>query len=289
MKKPSEAGNTPAHGSYVQRVREDTHRYAQELLSENERLRVLIAALESDRSRLEERMKSTEDVVRELDLLRGMVASLEREKLRLHDQLLSVRNELDGYQREHTKLQRQLADIEKESRRFSEQFVEVEAQNSNLANLYVASYRLHGTLERKEVLAAVQEIVANLIGSEEMAVYEMDQGGTALELVASFGIDPKDHGRVPIGAGRIGRVAQTGDPDVGRKGEGDRPQEANLTACVPFKLDGRVTGALALFRLLPQKAGFEAVDHELFDLLATHAAMALYCTSLHARLAGPPA
>jgi hypothetical protein len=45
-----------------------------------------------------------------------------------------------------------------------------------------------------------------------------------------------------------------------------------------------VTGAIALFRLLPQKAGFQAVDRELFDLLATHAATALYCSGLHARL-----
>jgi cytochrome c-type biogenesis protein CcmH len=34
----------------------------------------------------------------------------------------------------------------------------------------------------------------------------------------------------------------------------------------------------------PPKSGFEEVDRELFELLATHAATALYCTSLHARL-----
>ena len=45
-----------------------------------------------------------------------------------------------------------------------------------------------------------------------------------------------------------------------------------------MKLEDRVTGAIALFRLLPQKTALEAVDRELFDLLATHAAMALYCT-----------
>jgi hypothetical protein len=42
-----------------------------------------------------------------------------------------------------------------------------------------------------------------------------------------------------------------------------------------------VTGAIALFRLLPQKPALEDVDHELFELLATHAATALYCTRLH--------
>jgi hypothetical protein len=44
-----------------------------------------------------------------------------------------------------------------------------------------------------------------------------------------------------------------------------------------------VSGAIALFRLLPQKSGIEAVDRELFELLATHAATALHCARLHAR------
>jgi len=37
-------------------------------------------------------------------------------------------------------------------------------------------------------------------------------------------------------------------------------------------------------RLLPQRSGFEAVENELFDLLATHAATALCRGGLHARL-----
>jgi hypothetical protein len=47
-----------------------------------------------------------------------------------------------------------------------------------------------------------------------------------------------------------------------------------------------VTGVIALFRLLPQKPRVEEADHELFDLLAVHAAMALYCTGLHSQFSG---
>jgi hypothetical protein len=39
-----------------------------------------------------------------------------------------------------------------------------------------------------------------------------------------------------------------------------------------------------VFRLLGHKPQLESVDLELFDLLATHAATALYCSDLHARL-----
>ena len=59
-----------------------------------------------------------------------------------------------------------------------------------------------------------------------------------------------------------------------------------LTALVPLRLAGRITGAIAIYSLLPQKPGIEAIDRELFELLAVHAGMALHCTQLHARLEG---
>ena len=45
-------------------------------------------------------------------------------------------------------------------------YVEIEEENNNLANLYVASYQLHSTLDSSEVLKVVLEIVINLIGAE---------------------------------------------------------------------------------------------------------------------------
>jgi hypothetical protein len=273
-------------GSYVLKVRADTQRYAHELLLENDRLRTLVAALESDRQRLEERSRNIDELLKELDGLRSRASVLAQENHVLQERLLAANQALESHAREHARLERRLAEVETEGRRFAEQYQRIEAQNSNLANLYVASYRLHGTLHRQEVLAGIQEIVANLIGSEELAIYEMNADGTVLRLVASYGIDPAAHASVPVGVGRIGRAAVTGQPDLGPSGIEDGAGEAHLTACVPLKLDGRVTGALALFRLLPQKAGFEALDHELFDLLATHAATALYCTGREARL-GP--
>ena len=165
-------------------------------------------------------------------------------------------------------------------------YTEIEQQNSNLANLYVASYRLHSTLDRKEVVDTIQEIIANLIGSEEAGLFQLDSEKQTLELVASFGFSPESCPAVRVGSGPIGRAAQTGEILVAepKRTAGSTTLEERLTACVPLVLDGRVTGAIAIFGLLPQKAGIEDVDRELFDLLATHAATALYCTSVHAKL-----
>ncbi len=53
----------------------------------------------------------------------------------------------------------------------------------------------------------------------------------------------------------------------------------------PLHFEGQLLGAVAIFRLLPQKSGLVALDHELFELIATHAARALYCTDLQSRVA----
>lgn len=247
-------------GKYVRRVREDTRRYVRDLLSENEKLRVLVASLESEKTQLKE------------------------EKLLVQERLLMAREELDRIRSEEVCLQRKLATIETEHRQFAEQYEKVEAQNSNLANLYVAGYRLHGTLDRQEVLTIIQEIIINLVGSEEVGIFELNPKGSALSLVASNGIDPARHRTIPLGSGLIGQTALTGETYVaGHSGDSSgSPEEADLTACIPLRLNDKVTGAIAIFRLLPQKAALEALDHELFDLLGTHAAMALYCTGLHA-------
>ena len=181
------SGDEPDHGAYVRRVRADTQRYASELLLENERLRLSLVAAEQEGRRLAQEARSAR---LEADLLReredGLRAALER--------------------------------VEQESRGFGARFLEVEQENSNLANLYVASYRLHGSVERGEVLEVIQEILVNLVGCEELAVYELPQGAAALELLASNGIDAQKHARVPLGDGAVGRAAAS--PDYSQKVEG---------------------------------------------------------------------
>lgn len=235
-------------GKYVRDVHENSRRLTRDLLSENERLRAIAAGLESEKVRLEERARGLE-------------------------------TELSCYRKEQERLHQRLGEIEAENRRFSERYFEVEQQSANLANLYVASYRLHGTLDREEVLSVIQEIIINMVGSEELGVFEVNTDRSALSLISCYGVQPDLYRTVPIGSGVIGRVAETGETYLSTRQNGFRklPQETDLTACVALKIDRNVTGAIAVFRLLQQKKGLDALDHELFDLLATHAATALYC------------
>jgi len=256
---PKKTDHDPAYVAL--KIGEDNRRYTRDLLTENENLRYLVAALRQERKELLEKVHLTGPLL---------------------DELEKLREEQARHRRDQEHVQREIAEIETRNRRFSEGYVEVEKRNNDLMNLYVASYRLHGTVDRTEVIGTIQEIVANLVGCEESGIFEVAPEGDELRLVASVGIDAAAFDRVRIGEGPIGKAALEGETFVAEGAREGTAGPQSLTACIPLKLNGRVTGAIALFRLLPQKPSLESVDHEMFDLLATHAATALYCTSLHA-------
>jgi regulator of replication initiation timing len=238
--------------SYVGRATEDTQRLLREVVVENEKLQVRF------------------DFV-------------ERENERLRRELASMILELQQQRHDHDALRQQLSEVESESRSFATQFAEIEERNMNLANLYVSSYQLHGTLDRGAVLESIKEILINLIGCEELAVFELSEDAADLELVTSFGIDEEQYRSISIRDHVLGKLVSTGGTYIG--GMTASPGESlSVTACLPLTLDGRVTGAIVLFSLLPHKPGLRELDFELFDLLGTHAATALYCTSLHGRV-----
>jgi hypothetical protein len=244
-------------GAQVRDVTERTRSYVHDLQQENERLRSLLAVSETERSRLG--VEVTE--------LRG----------RLESSPAPVDHEADDVLR-----------LEEENRRYAERYVVLEQKNTELANLYVASYRLHETLSRTEVLAALQEIVVNLIGCEQHAVYELDSEGR-LVLEASMGVDAVRCRQLTLGDDPVSRAIQAG---VSFVSDGEPVKVASqpypVSASVPLRLEGKPTGAVVLYHLLPQKPGIETVDRELFDLLAVHASTALYTTKLHQAVTGAP-
>jgi hypothetical protein len=273
---------TGSEEEYVRRVREETQRYTRELFDENAKLRSFLALASKERQEHELHLVACEGLAGRARELETRVVVLESEKRQTEERLRGVSDELERYLRERSELDRQMQSIEAEGRRYLEQYMNVEQQNANLANLYVASYRLHSTLEREAVLGGIQEIVVNLIGSEELGIFEFDSSRSHLVLVASFGIDQERYARIPAGRGIVGECVRSGDIFIAPNSVPVPAEEGLVTACIPLKVEGTVIGAVVIFRLLSQKSGIEDVDRELFNLLATHAATALYCSSLHA-------
>ena len=223
--------------SFISNAREEQQQYVNGLLRENEKLRAIAAMLETDVERAEERQ-------------RAATAELERLRARFDE-------------------------IADENQRFTERYQYIEEQSSNLANLYVASYQLHTGVDRATVLTTIQEIVINLIGSEQLAIYQRD--GEEFRLAASFGLE---EAQVMATVGGEFAVERLGEGHIFHEPSDRQP----LTACVPLRIDEQVIGAILVFRLLEHKQSLETVDHELFELLAVHAATALHCATLHAQL-----
>lgn len=226
--------------------------FTKEILKDNERLRFRLAELEESLSRSgdEARRKLYEERIRLLE-----------------DELASFK--------ERFKL------VEEENKDFAVKYVEVEEENNNLANLYVASYQLHSTLDFNEVLRIVLEIIINLIGAERFGVYLIDEKTNELMAVGAEGVAVDSLPKVALGMGIIGRVAKGGESHFAEAIEtGSDVLDAPIV-CIPLKIKEHVIGVIAIYSVLLQKKGFTHVDYELFNLLAGHAATAIFSSKLY--------
>ncbi|MEA2569501.1 MAG: hypothetical protein QOI24_1502 [Acidobacteriota bacterium] len=264
--------------SYIDVVRDELRQYTHSLLRENEKLRAMSTALESDKRRLELEIIEARDVLDQREELRSAVASFNSARSELLNELAGAKRERDGATQELDRLRAKFDDVAQENEKYVTQYHQIEHHSSNLSNLYVASYQLHSSVDRRTVLDTIQEIVVNLIGSEEVAILEADAETGDFRMVASFGVDAARLNRANSGHAQIVKRIAAGElfiDDVAGNAEDA------LTALVPLKIEDRVIGAIVVFRLLEHKQGLQPVDHELFELLSVHASTALYCANLH--------
>jgi hypothetical protein len=230
---------------YVERVREATRALFEDLLESNRRLGLAISVLGKERD-----IASREDVTE-----------------------LNKRSERWRAEQESVLLLLETIDVE--HKRFEEQFHEVERQNSNLAALYAAGHALHGSVDRAAVLSGLQEIVINLIGSEEFAIVAADD---TLTPYALFGMQPQDLAGLTPRSGLIGRAFEEQRPLALI-----RSMPADVTGvrvCIPLQIGEKTHGFVLIFSFLPQKEELLPIDYELFSLVGSQAAAALFASEL---------
>lgn len=163
--------------------------------------------------------------------------------------------------------------------RLAERMSTVEAENNRLANLYVASCQLHSSLDLSEVLRNIVEIMINLIGADQFAVYILDEKTGRLEPVVSHGMGQRACPAGVLGERILGRAVQL--RETFRR---DPPESADASgplACVPLHVRERPLGAIVVHRLFEQKKVLNALDEELFALLADHAAAAILAAQVY--------
>lgn len=235
----------------------------------------------------EEGKAFTEELMRENERLRLRVIKLEAEKMDLGSKYNPIR--LDALEEENRRLREKLETVEsrfgevaKENMDFANRYAEVQLQNENLMNLYVASYQLHSSLDPEEVVSIIQEIILNLVGAEEFLVFLKEKGRGDLLIIAGEGPEgPAKGQRLEAIDSALGSVLDDGESYFGN---GDGSPAASHLACTPLKVKGAVVGAISITKLLDQKRdGLTAIDREILSLLSDHAATALVSADLHSR------
>ncbi len=149
---------------------------------------------------------------------------------------------------------------------------------SSQAKVYAARMRLQKAVDQADALDAIREIAANLIGTEEIAVFKVDQRRSELWLYWSFGVDPNRHSVLEVGREpKLKQVLSTGKPlfRLRLSNENLLSTEDPVSALVPILVDGNPCAVIVLFRLFPHKAGIEPVDREICDVLSHCAGRAI--------------
>lgn len=183
---------------------------------------------------------------------------------------------IDELSAENRELLEELRAAESRNQLWAARHAEIEERHNDLANLYVASHQLHASFDPSEVIAAISEIVINLIGAEVFALYSCDGASGRLIPVACEGRPLQSFPVLAVGTGLIGSVVADGATYVARQPVGGEvPKDGEPVAVIPLYARGQALGAIALYKLFDQKAGLSELDRQLFGLLESHAATAL--------------
>ena len=154
---------------------------------------------------------------------------------------------------------------------------QIERNHFLLMRLNAANARLIQSLEQGDAFDAIAEIIANLIGCEEIAIFDYHPGEQSFSLAWSSGVEATAMQPFLCGAGVFGRAVEQGVSQYRERQSEESllPHERNLTSCIILKSSGEVVGAVAMFGLLPQKSQLEWADFELVKFLETYGAVAI--------------
>jgi GAF domain-containing protein len=185
-------------------------------------------------------------------------------------------------------LESRLLDVESDREELSNKLAEYEQQVGRLMNLYVATYQLHATLDPGEVQATIAEIAINLLGAERFVLLFWKTNAAAgagarsgeCEVAFAEGLDGDTSGiyRNGLYAGGDPAVDATLADGVLRIGPIDG---SDALACVPLTVQGATVGALVILKLFEHKAMLRPEDRDLLDLIAAHAASALFAARVY--------
>lgn len=178
-------------------------------------------------------------------------------------------------------LHRRLEEAERDQEELTEQLIEAERQAGKLTSLYVATYQLHVSLDPVEVSNAIAEIARDLLGAESFVLLLKDEIRGGCEIALTQGIGGDD----PLFSGED---YEGGDPQIDATlADGvlrlEPLEDSRALAIVPLRVEDSTVGALVLLKMLDHKATPLSEDRDILDLLAAHAASALFAARIYSK------
>jgi len=230
----------------------------------------------------------TEELVRENERLRRQAIDLEAENAELRTQLASdtamrdLLRKIEQLERDKKQLLSHMHEAEAVSTRVADRYREMESELGNLAYLYVAGNQLHSTLRLSRAVRHLKELLQQLVGAKDYALYFAEPSRAELARIAAEGelFGPErvvlrgEGASLETPAGYIEVVQLTGEARI----ESGLLADCGPTkpaAVVPMRFDDQVVGVIVVYTVFEQKDRFVQVDFELFKMLSSHAATAL--------------
>jgi GAF domain-containing protein len=177
-------------------------------------------------------------------------------------------------------LERRLEAAQDDQEELTAQLVEAENLAGKLMSLYVATYQLHVSLDPVEVQNAIAEIAKDLLGASSFVLLIKDEVEGGCEVALATGIPPESRFTGNHYHGGDGMVDATLEDGVLRM-ESERATEA--LAAVPLRVEDAIVGAIVILKVVDHKVTPLSEDRDILDLLAAHAASALFAARVYSK------
>ena len=218
----------------------------------------------------------SEDLLGENERLRFEMVRSETEKIQLQNSIESEQTVNGQLRRRIEHLEKRFEAVEAENKDFAARYSQVTEENESLSNLYVASYRLHSTLEPSEVTEIICEVLVELVGAEEFALLLVDERSSELTPIRVEGPITAYPPHILMGEGLIGGAVRTGKSVFHESATSGEP-----LAIIPLEIKGHAVGAIVITQMLRGKNHLTPIAREVLGLLAGHAATALMSSRLY--------
>jgi len=166
-------------------------------------------------------------------------------------------------------LMQHLDEARRTQRTVADDLRELGARFDVLANLYVQIGQLHSSLRLRDVVTAINDVLTNLIGSEDFALLVRDGDGDRFAPLWAVGAGARVGGFAldegPLGEAARGRAIRYRE----------RPDEPVATVPLPAELRAGCVGVVVVCGLVGHKKALAERDRVLLEAFAPHAAVAL--------------